>query len=101
MQKSHDLRSKAGKTAERRKKRGQGKPETFNFLGFTLVALGILSFVHFREVLPPQKTVLRYTIAAPENTTNLHSFAISRRKPMCPPMPLDIWSRPVHNELAL
>jgi hypothetical protein len=46
------------------------------FAGVLLLALGILSFVHFREA-PPQKTVLRYTIATPENTTNLHSFAIS------------------------
>jgi serine/threonine protein kinase len=44
--------------------------------GVLFVALGILSFVHFREV-SPQKNVLRYTIAAPENTTNLHSFAVS------------------------
>jgi Tol biopolymer transport system component/predicted Ser/Thr protein kinase len=35
-----------------------------------------LAFVHFREA-PPQKPVLRYTIAAPENASFLHSFAIS------------------------
>jgi hypothetical protein len=44
--------------------------------GVLFVALAILSFVHFRPV-SPQKTMLRYTIAAPENTTNLHSFAVS------------------------
>jgi Tol biopolymer transport system component len=44
--------------------------------GVLLLALGILSFVHFREA-PLQKTVLRSTIALPEKTSNLHSFAIS------------------------
>jgi Tol biopolymer transport system component len=44
--------------------------------GVALLALGVLAFVHSRET-PPQKAVQRYTIAAPENTTNLHSFAIS------------------------
>jgi hypothetical protein len=42
---------------------------------FALAAVS-LAFVHFREA-PPRKTVLRYTIAAPEKATNLHSFAIS------------------------
>jgi serine/threonine protein kinase/WD40 repeat protein len=42
---------------------------------FALVAAA-LAFIHFRET-PRAKTVLRYTIPAPENTTNLHSFAIS------------------------
>jgi serine/threonine protein kinase len=41
-----------------------------------LIALGVVSLIHFREA-PPQKVVLRYTITALENTTNLHSFAIS------------------------
>ena len=50
-------------------------------LPWALAALGIsaalaLAFVHFREA-PAQRAVLRYTIATPENTTNLHSFAIS------------------------
>jgi Tol biopolymer transport system component len=44
--------------------------------GGLFLALGILSFIHFRE-RPPQKSVQRYTIAEPENLTNLHSFAIS------------------------
>jgi serine/threonine-protein kinase len=44
--------------------------------GMLFIALGILSFLSFRE-RPPLKTMLRYTIAAPENTTNLHTFAIS------------------------
>jgi serine/threonine protein kinase len=35
-----------------------------------------LAFVHFREA-PSQRTVLRYTIPAPENTTSLRGFAIS------------------------
>jgi Tol biopolymer transport system component len=42
---------------------------------FALAAVA-LAFIHFRET-PQAKTVLRYTIPAPENTTNLHSFAIS------------------------
>jgi serine/threonine protein kinase/Tol biopolymer transport system component len=42
----------------------------------SLAGTASLAFVHFREA-PPQRTVLRYTIPAPENTTNLHSFAIS------------------------
>jgi Tol biopolymer transport system component len=42
----------------------------------SLAGAASLAFVHFREA-PPQKTVLSYTITAPENTTNLHSFAIS------------------------
>jgi predicted Ser/Thr protein kinase len=41
-----------------------------------LVAATILAFIHFREA-PRAKTVLRYAIATPENTTHLHSFAIS------------------------
>jgi hypothetical protein len=44
--------------------------------GGLFLALGILSFIHFREA-PPLKTVLRYTLSAPENATNLHSLAIS------------------------
>jgi Tol biopolymer transport system component len=44
--------------------------------GVLFVALGILSFLYFRE-WPPQRTVQRYTITLPENTTNLHTFAIS------------------------
>jgi len=44
--------------------------------GVLLIALGIVSFIHFRET-PAQKTLLRYTIAAPENTSFIHSFAIS------------------------
>ncbi|HYL34858.1 MAG TPA: protein kinase [Bryobacteraceae bacterium] len=35
-----------------------------------------VSFIHFLEA-PAQKAVLRYTITPPENTTDLHSFAIS------------------------
>jgi Tol biopolymer transport system component len=42
---------------------------------FALAAM-TLAFIHFRET-PRAKMVLRYTIPAPENTTNLHSFAIS------------------------
>jgi serine/threonine-protein kinase len=42
---------------------------------FALAAMA-LAFIHFRET-PQAKTVSRYTIPAPENTTNLHSFAIS------------------------
>jgi serine/threonine protein kinase len=41
-----------------------------------LVLLASVSFVHFREK-PPAPPVLRYTIATPENTTTLNSFAIS------------------------
>ena len=46
-----------------------------DYCGCGLLALGILSFIHFRET-PPEKTVLRYTISPPENST-LNSFAIS------------------------
>src|SRR5215469_10910215 len=42
---------------------------------FALAAVA-LAFIHFRQV-PPLKTVQRYTIALPEHTTSLHSFAIS------------------------
>jgi hypothetical protein len=35
-----------------------------------------LGFLHFRQT-PPDKTLQRYSIALPENTTNLNSFAIS------------------------
>ena len=42
---------------------------------FFLLALGALSFVHFRETPPPEQT-LRYAVALPENST-VHSFAIS------------------------
>jgi serine/threonine-protein kinase len=41
-----------------------------------LVALSIISFLHFREA-PPQRAVQRYTVAAPENASSVHSFAIS------------------------
>jgi Tol biopolymer transport system component len=40
-----------------------------------LIAI-IVSLVHFRET-PPEEHTQRYTIALPENTTGLHSFAIS------------------------
>jgi serine/threonine protein kinase len=40
------------------------------------VITGAVSFIHIREK-PPAQNVLRYTIAAPENTTDIHSFAIS------------------------
>jgi eukaryotic-like serine/threonine-protein kinase len=41
------------------------------------VMAGALSFIHIRET-PPQRTVLRYTIAVPENTNVLlRGFAIS------------------------
>ncbi len=43
--------------------------------GMLLVALGALTFLHFRETSPPEQT-LRYTIAAPEGS-EVHSFAIS------------------------
>jgi len=39
------------------------------------VALAALAFIHFRET-PPLERTLRYTIAAPENST-VHSFAVS------------------------
>jgi eukaryotic-like serine/threonine-protein kinase len=39
-----------------------------------VIAVGV-SFLHFRETPPPERT-LRYTIAAPENSI-LHSFAVS------------------------
>jgi serine/threonine protein kinase len=42
-----------------------------------IAAALIVSFLHFREARPPQERVLRYTIALPENATNIHSFAIS------------------------
>jgi hypothetical protein len=41
---------------------------------FALAAVA-LAFIHFRQV-PRQKTVLRYTIAAP-GSNNVHSYAIS------------------------
>jgi len=40
----------------------------------TLAAL-VVSFLHFREAPPPERS-LRYTITAPENST-VHSFAVS------------------------
>jgi serine/threonine-protein kinase len=40
------------------------------------LAAAALAFVLFRQE-PPQKTVLRSAITLPDNTTNLHSFAIS------------------------
>src|SRR5262249_48613083 len=39
-------------------------------------ALILGNFFYFRKA-PPARHVQRYTITAPENTTNLHSFAIS------------------------
>jgi eukaryotic-like serine/threonine-protein kinase len=44
--------------------------------GVLVLALGILSFVHFSHT-PPTEHALRYTIAAPENTSSIHSLAIS------------------------
>jgi len=40
------------------------------------LALAALTSIHFRETPPPEHT-LRYTIAPPENTTFVHSFAVS------------------------
>jgi serine/threonine protein kinase/Tol biopolymer transport system component len=50
-------------------------------LPWILAAVGIaaaliVSFLHFREARP-QERVQRYSIALPENTTTIHSFAIS------------------------
>jgi len=39
------------------------------------LALGAVSFIHFRETPPPEQT-LRYTVTAPESS-QVHSFAIS------------------------
>jgi Tol biopolymer transport system component/predicted Ser/Thr protein kinase len=44
--------------------------------GVLALALGLLSFLYFRPAPPPEH-VLRSTISLPENTTVLHSFAIS------------------------
>jgi serine/threonine protein kinase/Tol biopolymer transport system component len=44
--------------------------------GALLLALAGLSFLYLRQK-PPEQGVLRYTIAAPENSTSLHSFAVS------------------------
>jgi Tol biopolymer transport system component len=41
-----------------------------------VAVLSVVSFLFFRRV-PPVEHVLRYTISAPENTTQIHSFAIS------------------------
>jgi eukaryotic-like serine/threonine-protein kinase len=43
--------------------------------GLLAVVAAVLAFLHFREAPTPERT-LRYTIAAPENST-VHSFAIS------------------------
>ena len=56
-------------------------PSRFGLAGWltaviAVIALGGLSWMHFREAPAPLHT-LRYTIAPPENTTNIHSFAIS------------------------
>jgi serine/threonine-protein kinase len=40
------------------------------------IGLAAMSFVHFRET-PATGRLLRYTLASPENTSNLQSFAIS------------------------
>ena len=40
------------------------------------IGLGIPSFLYIRETRTAG-LVLRYSITAPENTTNLHSFSIS------------------------
>ena len=44
--------------------------------GALLVALGLASFLYLRQ-RPSERAVLRYTIAVPEKTSTLHSFAIS------------------------
>jgi Tol biopolymer transport system component len=41
------------------------------------LAAATLAFVCFHETQQPQRTVQRYTITLPENTTNLHTFATS------------------------
>ena len=46
------------------------------FAGALLVALGIVSFLYFRQ-MPAAERTLRYTIAAPEGASSVHSFAIS------------------------
>ena len=43
--------------------------------GVLFIALGIPSFLYLRQ--SPPRPLLRYSIAAPENTTKVHSFAIS------------------------
>jgi Tol biopolymer transport system component len=44
--------------------------------GIFALALAALAFLHFRETPPPEHT-LRYTIAPPEGTQVVHSFAVS------------------------
>ena len=44
--------------------------------GALLVALGIVSLLYFRQT-PALERALRYTIAAPEGASSVHSFAIS------------------------
>ncbi len=39
-------------------------------------ALGILAFLHFREIPPPQH-ILSYTLAPPDGAQTIHSFAVS------------------------
>jgi serine/threonine protein kinase len=46
------------------------------FAAVFLASLCAVSFVHFRETSPAERT-LRYTIPVPGNTTNLRGFAIS------------------------
>ncbi len=41
-----------------------------------LVAVGVLTALYLRQQ-PVERTLLRYTIAAPEGATNMHSFAVS------------------------
>jgi Tol biopolymer transport system component/predicted Ser/Thr protein kinase len=55
--------------------RGTKLPWVVAAVVFALTAAAF-AFIYFRQ-LTPQKAVLRYTIASPENTTNLHSFALS------------------------
>jgi DNA-binding winged helix-turn-helix (wHTH) protein len=44
--------------------------------GVLALALSVVSFLYFRQT-PPVERVLRYTLAPPDNTTNIHSFAMS------------------------
>jgi serine/threonine protein kinase len=63
-------------STELRQARGRTKWLPWAIAAVLAVIAAVTSLLYFRQ-RPPQRTMQRYTIAAPENTNNLHSFAIS------------------------
>jgi len=70
----------AGRLLDEKPMPAASQPPRFNYGWLTAAVMAVvtlgLGFFAFRRT-PPERQTLRYTIATPENTTSIHSLAIS------------------------